>query len=191
MLKYHACCWLLSFQSDFFRAASVQVFTHLSAPLRGLLLVLAAWPGKRNGFPGFWRKTVCLGAILENVEMNGFVSSPYSWSNVLLSLHISWAYPHCLPFIMVGTVGIKFLVKMCKLDLLGRFETVPRTAMVKVTVGKAEDPWCEIELTEEDVEARKKPKELVPFLVGSCWFSPTNRADEDLFLWRFFGGGTY
>ena len=25
-------------------------------------------------------------------------------------------------------------------------------AMVKVTVGKAEDPWCEIELTEEDVE---------------------------------------
>ena len=24
--------------------------------------------------------------------------------------------------------------------------------MVKVTVGKAEDPWCEIELTEEDVE---------------------------------------
>ena len=25
-------------------------------------------------------------------------------------------------------------------------------AMVKVTVGKAEDPWCEIDLTEEDVE---------------------------------------
>ena len=23
---------------------------------------------------------------------------------------------------------------------------------MKVTVGKAEDPWCEIELTEEDVE---------------------------------------
>ncbi|CAK9037706.1 unnamed protein product [Durusdinium trenchii] len=28
--------------------------------------------------------------------------------------------------------------------------------MVKVTVGKAEDPWCEIELTEEDVEDWKK-----------------------------------
>ena len=31
--------------------------------------------------------------------------------------------------------------------------------MVKVTVGKAEDPWCEIELTEEDVEAT----------AGGCW----------------------
>ena len=26
--------------------------------------------------------------------------------------------------------------------------------MVKVTIGKAEDPWCEIDLTEEDVEDR-------------------------------------
>jgi hypothetical protein len=28
--------------------------------------------------------------------------------------------------------------------------------MVKVTIGKPEDPWCEIELTEEDVEDWKK-----------------------------------
>lgn len=28
--------------------------------------------------------------------------------------------------------------------------------MVKVTVGKAEDPWCEIELTEEDVEETRE-----------------------------------
>ena len=31
---------------------------------------------------------------------------------------------------------------------------------MKVTVGKAEDPWCEIELTEEDVEATAG---------GGCW----------------------
>lgn len=29
---------------------------------------------------------------------------------------------------------------------------------MKVTVGKAEDPWCEIELTEEDVEETWRPR---------------------------------
>ena len=42
--------------------------------------------------------------------------------------------------------------------MLAQFEREHRSSaegMVKVTVGKAEDPWCEIELTEEDVEDRE------------------------------------
>merc|ERR1712122_398777 len=33
---------------------------------------------------------------------------------------------------------------------------LPDPAMVKVTIGKPEDPWCEIDLTDEDVEDWKK-----------------------------------
>ncbi|OLQ11659.1 hypothetical protein AK812_SmicGene4503 [Symbiodinium microadriaticum] len=73
--------------------------------------------------------------------------------------------------------------------------------MVKVTVGKAEDPWCEIELTEEDVEDWKKGvditeeklKEVIqlpPITLDNCheredgdlqWLSLTVRWDEITF----------
>ncbi|CAE7668427.1 unnamed protein product [Symbiodinium pilosum] len=59
--------------------------------------------------------------------------------------------------------------------------------MVKVTVGKAEDPWCEIDLTEEDVEdwrkgvdiTEEKLKEVIqlpPITLDNCH----EREDGDL-----------
>uniref|UniRef100_A0A6T9GBV1 Uncharacterized protein n=1 Tax=Alexandrium catenella TaxID=2925 RepID=A0A6T9GBV1_ALECA len=60
-------------------------------------------------------------------------------------------------------------------------------AMVKVTVGKPEDPWCEIDLTDEDVEdwkkgvdiAEEKLKEVLqlpPVTIDNCH----EREDGDL-----------
>ena len=46
---------------------------------------------------------------------------------------------------------------------------------MKVTVGKAEDPWCEIDLTEEDVEEG-----------ATCRVSPLNHGEQKASLACFF-----
>merc|ERR1712217_475858 len=47
-----------------------------------------------------------------------------------------------------GKVSVSFVTR--------NIRSLSRNEMVKVTIGKPEDPWCEIDLTDEEVEDWKK-----------------------------------
>merc|ERR1711862_158488 len=114
------------------------------------------------------------------------------WDEITFDEEVSGKYWHAL-IMALHRIREDFIKKQRKMKHLDWYLTMKRTSdkrnptMVKVTIGKPEDPWCEIDLTEEDVEdwkkgvdiAEEKLKEVMqlpPITVENCH----EREDGDL-----------